>query len=130
MQTKTSQRTMPNITNITRVTEPKFGSDEYMYRRGYGPVSASDRSNYRRFVKREGFFTIIRGAIRRWVAQKSSPKRSDFAAWQIDGAISLSDRRSQAVSDIPQIVATQNEVFEERSGHWQRADLAETALQC
>jgi len=71
MQTKIFQRTTPDTTRITKGTEHDVGSDDYMTERGYHRATEAERARYRKFVNREGFFSIIRGILRRFVGQKT-----------------------------------------------------------
>jgi len=65
MQTKTFQRTTPDTTRSIKGTEPEAGSDDYMTGRGYRRPSKAERERYGKFVHREGFFSIVRGILRR-----------------------------------------------------------------
>jgi hypothetical protein len=134
MQTKTSQQTTTSTTHTIKATEPAFGSDEYMIGRGYRPATAAESEKYGKLVNQsQNPLVALMNLIRLRLTKHSvatTPLSSGHVVWQIEGAISLSDHRSQAESDIPQSEVTQNEVFEEQHGQWQRADLAEPALQC
>ena len=70
MQTKTSQRITPDTTTNTKGPEHDVGSDEYMAERGYHRPSEAERERYGKFVNREGFFSIMRGLLRRLTGQK------------------------------------------------------------
>ena len=70
MQTKTFQKTTPDATRSIKGTEADVGSDEYMIERGYHQPSKAEQKRYGKFVNREGFFSIMRGILRRFVGHK------------------------------------------------------------
>jgi hypothetical protein len=68
MQTETSQKTTLRTTPTMRVTEPAYGSDEYMVARGYQPVTEEEQADYGRFVvHRPGLLTLALSAFRLWL---------------------------------------------------------------
>ena len=70
MQTKTSQKTTPNITRNIKGIEHDVASDEYLAERGYHRPSQAERERYGKFVNRERFFSIMRGLLGRFAPRK------------------------------------------------------------
>lgn len=70
MPTKTFQKTTPSTTSTIKGTEHDVGSDEYMTEHGYHRPSQTERERYGKFVNREGFFSMVRGILRRLAGQK------------------------------------------------------------
>jgi hypothetical protein len=129
MPTKTSQTTAPDIMNTTRATEPKFGSDAYMVRRGYRPASPQEQEIYGKFVKREGAFSVLYGLARRWAKDRKQPKIR-IVALRTEGAISPLGHQEVDQSDTRQAEAASMVVFQQQSGLWQKESLEpELALQ-
>ena len=124
---KTSQKTTLNTMSTSKIT------DDYMRELGYSPATENEIALYDKFTKRRwGFFSNLFSLLRQrafGIRSWEIPVVPALACVRIEGAISLPDHQSEAESDTRQTESAQNEVFEEQSGHWRKADLAEPVLQ-
>jgi hypothetical protein len=62
MQTKTFRKITPDTTRSIKGTEAAVGSDEYTAECGYHQPSKVEQKRYGKFVNRERFFSVVRGA--------------------------------------------------------------------
>jgi hypothetical protein len=76
MQTTTSQKTTRSITHTMKVTEPAFGSDEYMAARGYRPATEEERQEASDFVNRPNVFRIAYWMIRQKLGYRPFTEQS------------------------------------------------------
>lgn len=123
MRAKTYPKTTPNIMPTTRPIEPKTGSDEDMIRHGFHRSSPGEIKHYGKFVKREGFFSIVLGLVAsRARAQRATKQNGRFVLLQTEGLIFPHDRQRPDQSDNAQSEGASAFVFREEIGTWQRAD--------